>query len=358
LGEDHYVVEALLSDFPFLKEIREYVAMLKLRLEDFQHAPNLVEAAVKKVEEALAPWPSKQDVGALTSEVKILSHPMAMALVAMLDSPFAKRRFAAHEAERYAVALKNMREGQKEVLKYIMANVLGMRVRLDKYPHEFWVHFADYLKIAVNLNEPRFKLVNRLLNKGYVAVTRNEAVTLVKNGLEKLIHERLESMGRIEPPDFLSEHVNRLKRILESTRQKYSLESVRLDPSMWPPCMIALRKRLLAGEPVSHFGNFATASFMLRIGMSVEEVISIYSQRGDFDPRIARYQVEHIAGLKGSRTRYSAPSCTTMQAHGLCVEEGRLCGGVRSPMQFYRRRAKAMKGSLEHERTQPRQDGG
>jgi DNA primase large subunit len=50
--------------------------------------------------------------------------------------------------------------------------------------------------------------------------------------------------------------------------------------------------------------------------------------------------VEHIAGLKGSRTKYSVPRCATIQSHGLCVEEGRLCGGVKSPMQLYRRKAR------------------
>ncbi|MEM4280680.1 MAG: hypothetical protein QW470_01590 [Candidatus Caldarchaeum sp.] len=354
MAEDLYV-EALLSGFPFLKVVREYVAQKKLRLEDFEHAENLVKTAVKKVEEALAPWPSRQGVEVLTSEVEIISHPLAMALVAMLDSPFAKRRFAAYEAERYANLLKNIEEGQKQALHYIIANVLGMRVRVHNPPNEFWIHFADYLKIAVNLNEPRFKLVNRLLDKGFVAVTRNEAITLVKNGLERLIHQRLETMGRIEPPSFLLEHVKHLKKILETVSQKDHFESVRLDPSMWPPCMTALRNRLLAGEPVSHFGNFAIASFMLRIGIGVDEVIAVYSQRGDFDPRIARYQVEHIAGLKGSRTKYSAPSCTTMQAHGLCIEEGRFCGGVKSPMQFYRRRAKAVKGP-EGERDKPKEN--
>jgi DNA primase large subunit len=104
--------------------------------------------------------------------------------------------------------------------------------------------------------------------------------------------------------------------------------------------MQALRAKLLAGEPVSHFGNFSAASFMLRIGMTVDEVVEMYSQRGDFDPRIARYQVEHIAGLKGSRTKYSVPRCGTMQTHGLCIENGRLCGGVRSPMEYYRRMAR------------------
>ncbi|MCS6784462.1 MAG: hypothetical protein NZ581_04625 [Candidatus Caldarchaeum sp.] len=339
MAEDEYVIKALLADFPFLREIRDYVAERGLRLEDFEGNNEYVAAAVKKVEEALLRWPSKPLERFRTSDVEILSHPLAMAMIAMLESTFAKRRFAAYEAERYAAMLKNIREEQKKAIAYVASEVLGIRIREGQPPHEFWIHFADYLKLAVDLNEPRFKLVNRLLDKGYVAVTRAEAITLVKNGLEKLIHQRLEQMGKIPTPAFLADYVERLRQKLESMRQRESSAAVKLDPDKWPPCMQALRKRLLAGEPVSHFGNFAVAAFMLRTGMTVEEVMNVYMQRGDFDPRIARYQVEHIAGLKGSRTKYSVPKCETMQTHGLCIEEGKLCGGIKSPMQYYRRKA-------------------
>jgi len=337
LSVDDYVVKALLSGFPFLREVRDYVAQQGLRLEDFEGNNEYLEVAVRRVEEALRRWPARRLQPLETSDLEIFSHPLAMALVAMLDSPFAKRRFAAYEAERYATMLKNIREEQAKVVAYVMSEVLGMRIREGQPPHEFWIHFVDYLKHATPLNEPRFKLVNRILDKGYVAVTRSEAITLVKNGLEKLIHQRLEKMGSLTPPPFLEKQVERLRKLLESVHQREAAPSVRLDPDKWPPCMQALRKRLLAGEPVSHFGNFAAAAFMLRIGMTVDEVVNIYSQRGDFDPKIARYQVEHIAGLKGSRTKYSVPRCATMQTHGLCIEEGRLCGGVKTPLQFYKR---------------------
>uniref|UniRef100_A0A7C5U3P3 DNA primase large subunit PriL n=1 Tax=Caldiarchaeum subterraneum TaxID=311458 RepID=A0A7C5U3P3_CALS0 len=353
LADDDYIVKALLADFPFLREIRDYVAQRGLRLEDFEGNNEYIAAAVEKVEEALLKWPSKPVTRFRTSEVEIFSHPLAMALIAMLESPFAKRRFAAYEAERYVSMLKNIREEQKKVIAYVAREVLGFRIREDNPPYEFWIHFADYLKVAVDLNEPRFRLVNRLLDKGYVAVTRAEALTLVKNGMEKLIHQRLEKMGRIAPPPFLAEYVEQLRKKLEASRQRESTANVRLEPERWPPCMQALRNRLLSGESVSHFGNFAIAAFMLRIGMTVEEVMSVYMQRGDFDPKIARYQVEHIAGLKGSRTKYSVPKCVTMQTHGLCIEDGKLCGGVKNPMQYYRKMAmrKTSKQEKEEEKS-------
>jgi DNA primase large subunit len=342
MAEDNYLAEALLSDFPFLKEIRDYVVSTGLRLEDFEAAEDVVKEAVKRVENALKPWRGFHEDVQKPYHVKVFAHPLAMALVAMLDSSFSRRRFAAYEAERYAAMLKAMREGQRQALYYIAVNVLSLRIREGSPPHDFWIRFDDYLKLSAELNEPRFKLVNRILDRGFVGVKRPEMITLVKNGLERLILERLERMGRLEPPDFLRPYVEGLRKLLEAQRQAAGISLTPLNPESWPPCMQALRNRLLAGEPVSHFGNFTLAAFMLRIGVGVDDVISMYSQRGDFDPRIARYQVEHIAGLKGSRTKYSVPRCATIQSHGLCVEEGRLCGGVKSPMQFYRRRARVL----------------
>jgi DNA primase large subunit len=342
MAEDDILAEAQLKDFPFLKQIREYVVSRSLRLEDLQGADQIVRAAYRRVEDAIKPWRSFQENEGLSSTEEALAHALSMAIVAMLDSPFARRRFAAYEAERYAAMLKAMREGQRQALHYIAVNVLSLRIREGSPPHDFWIRFDDYLKLSAELNEPRFKLVNRILDRGFVGVKRPEMITLVKNGLERLILERLERMGRLEPPDFLRPYVEGLRKLLEAQRQAAGISLTPLNPESWPPCMQALRNRLLAGEPVSHFGNFTLAAFMLRIGVGVDDVISMYSQRGDFDPRIARYQVEHIAGLKGSRTKYSVPRCATIQSHGLCVEEGRLCGEVKSPMQFYRRRARVL----------------
>jgi len=342
---DPYFLERLMMEFPFLQQIREYVSSRGLRLEDFAD-PSMspfVEAAVSRVERALVRGiRTVPEVSRQPSEVEIISYPLSVALVAMLEDAYAARRFAAVEAERYAKILESIDRGRvRDVLHYVATQVLGMRVRLASPPYEFEVHFADYLKHATRLNEPRWKLVNRVLRAGYVALRRPEMATLVKNVLETHIESRLREVGKVGVPDFLKPYVERLKKLVEVRRWREVEVKERLSPDAWPPCMQALKQKLAAGEPISHFGNFAFAAFALSIGMQPEEVVQMYSQRGDFDNRIARYQVEHIAGLRGSRTKYTTPSCSTMQTHGLCIENGRLCGGVKNPMEYYRRKARA-----------------
>ncbi len=354
---DPYFLESLMSQFPFLRQVREYVRSLGLQIGDFADPSmsRIVEAAVRRVERSILQGVRPSRIRIIQpNEDEITSYPLAMAIVAMLASPLAIRRFAASEAERYGSLLQTVGGDRiREVMAYMASEVLGMKVELGRPPYEFRLSFDDYLKYSIGLNEPRWKLVNRVLTGGYVYVTRPEMMTLIKNGLEAMITKRLEEMGRVDVPDFLAPQVERLRKILEQMQWRRASIPAKLGPDAWPPCMQSLRNRLLAGEPVSHFGNFAAAAFMLRIGMSVEEVVEMYSQRGDFDPRIARYQVEHIAGMKGSRTKYSAPRCTTMQTHGLCIENGRLCGDVRTPIEYYRR--KAYQRTRQDESQQPTQ---
>ena len=69
----------------------------------------------------------------------------------------------------------------------------------------------------------------------------------------------------------------------------------------WAPCMVALRNRV---ADAGHFGLFSLAAYMANRGYDVNSIVDVLRVRSDFDERIARYQVEHIAGLRGSRVKY------------------------------------------------------
>lgn len=93
--------------------------------------------------------------------------------------------------------------------------------------------------------------------------------------------------------------------------------------------------KLQTGEEVSHFENFAVASYLLNKGRSIEEVLELFKNRSDFNEKIARYQVEHIAGLRGSKTKYRPPSCEKFRVLGLCVDSGKHCPKwIKNPLQY------------------------
>jgi DNA primase large subunit len=77
--------------------------------------------------------------------------------------------------------------------------------------------------------------------------------------------------------------------------------------------------------------------------MTVDNVIDLFRSISDFDERMTRYQVEHIAGTRGSRTRYVPPRCDTLRTHGICISMDEICRKVRHPLTYYRRKLKNIK---------------
>ena len=112
--------------------------------------------------------------------------------------------------------------------------------------------------------------------------------------------------------------------------------------SAMPPCMRNLLGLLQTSKHISHMGRFAMAAFLLNIGTNEEDLLKMFKSFTDFDERIARYQVEHIAGKRGSRRQYTAPNCSTMRTHGLCVNPDELCGSIKHPLSYYRRKARSL----------------
>jgi DNA primase large subunit len=93
-----------------------------------------------------------------------------------------------------------------------------------------------------------------------------------------------------------------------------------------------------SGRHLSHIGRFTLTSFLVSIGMPSEKVIELFKNISDFNERMTRYQVEHIAGEKGSRTRYATPKCDTLRTHGVCTNPDNLCRKIRHPLGYYRRK--------------------
>jgi DNA primase large subunit len=106
----------------------------------------------------------------------------------------------------------------------------------------------------------------------------------------------------------------------------------------FPPCMKQLYDKAKSGRSISHISRFALTSFLINIGMSVEEVINLFRSSSDFNERLTRYQVEHIAGERGSRTKYLPPKCSVLRTHGVCVNSNETCKKVIHPLSYYRRK--------------------
>ena len=112
-----------------------------------------------------------------------------------------------------------------------------------------------------------------------------------------------------------------------------------------PPCIKEILKSVENGENIPHFARFLLATYLITIGRDLEEIVSIFSKLPDFNEKITRYQVEHIAGRRGSGKRYLTPSCSKVQSMGFCFRD-HTCANVKSPAHYALRNRIPLKNRL------------
>jgi DNA primase large subunit len=308
----------LFAKYPFLSS-----AAPLLRI---YHITNLPQEVRSRAQERVLEAIERGEKGVLPKLdnpwIELLSFGLSRALMLYVDDDWLRRRWALAEAAR----VERLLHSETDELLLHVINDLGLKVKKE---NGRWImHFSQYLHLTKRLvTEPRWKLVNRLMDKGLVTLTRPEVIRLVREML-------YDSFVQTKPLP-VNWHPEEAKAIKEAL-QKRAAKTVAPAPSKeWAPCMVALRNRV---ADASHFGLFALAAYMSNRGYEVKEIVDVLRVRSDFDERIARYQVEHIAGQRGSHVKYRPPSCQSMKTHGLCIEDGKHCpNNIKNPLQYTNR---------------------
>ncbi len=224
-------------------------------------------------------------------------------------------KFAVREARRYREMLEN------ESIGFLRILILDFGLKAKVVEGYFKVDVVDYLRGAVRIKAEEWKLVNRRLEGGYVFLSKREFVRLLEEYLRERLSERLE-VG-IDLRVKVDERVD-----------EFELRDLGIRAECYPPCMKKILSDLRRGINVPHSARFAIASFLLNIGMDVDDVVEIFRSAPDFDEDKTRYQVEHIAGQRGRGQEYICPSCDTMRSYGNCYADDS-CSNVNHPIQYY-----------------------
>ncbi len=329
------------AKYPFLKETTEYVKKLNLKIEDLTNPSlaSVLERAEERAEEAILYTRVSRKLRNI--EVEILSFPVAVMIVIATENSFIKKRYALAEAKQ---TYQDMNLESEEKILAIARN-FGWNLVANSSPNivaEFSLSFADYIKNTTHLRDKKWKLVNRSLNQGNVYLTRNEASRLLSEEIRKHIEKRLEQKDIPSLPQSITAVADKVKklaleRIGETEMEGYPAEIMQ---TAFPPCINALFQAFTSGRHLSHVGRFTLTSFLVNIGMPPEKLIELFKSVSDFNERMTRYQVEHIAGEKGSRTRYIPPKCDTLKTHGVCINPDDLCRRIYHPLTYYRRKLK------------------
>jgi len=338
-----------MANYPFTPQAAEHVQKLDLKITELDNPEysRIVERARKRIEEAILSAVVTEQTR--NDEIEILSFPIALIIVTAAKDPSLKRRYALAEAKR---AYNILKQENKQKLTEV-AKIFGWKIKQAKtstaIPQtataDFTVHFTDYLRNTGNFRESKWKLINRNMFKGEVYLKKDEAARLLSEEVRGHVEEKLETKIELTLPQTVAKEVERLRQLFVSQKGKIRQEEMPTETVIdaFPPCIRQLYSMAPNGRHISHIGRFALTSFLINSGMPIENVIEVFRPTSDFSEKMTRYQVEHIAGGRGSRTKYIPPRCDTLRTHGICPGMDEICRKVRHPLGYYRRKLRTIK---------------
>ena len=336
-----------LAKYPFLKETARYLSPLDLQIEELisPGMSQIIDRAMERVTSAIVsltirPLISGQGIKYIIKDIEkeITSFPVALMLVSATENPLIKKRYALAEAKQATNDLSY--ETKDFVLK--VALDFGWRILFapSDSVFEFVLHFSDFLQNASHLHAAKWKLINSKLSEGNVYLNKGDVVRLLQEEVKRRIEKRLAAVSVSKYPPELSVLADKLKVIASEHigRNETEFPKVVIQEA-FPPCITVLYTAASKNHHLSHMGRFALTSFLVNIGMSPETVTELFKSFSDYNERLTRYQVEHIAGGRGSGTKYACPQCSILQTHNVCKNRDDLCKRIYHPLKYYKIRS-------------------
>jgi DNA primase large subunit len=323
-----------LAKYTFLPQAGDFISQQGISIVDLT-SPDYKKVILRAEDRVMESFRlgKVSDKSSDNREVEIMSFPVSLMLVRSTKLDHIMERYALAEAIRVEGILKQ--EKNERVIEDIFTNFLGISLERSsdsRYP-KFRISLQDYVKRAVHFHKPEWKLVNRLVVGGKVYVTQQDLIRLIREEIHDIIKLRL---GRVNIPKLPQNLDEVVKRLIASAppppRSTFTIINVK--PEDYPPCMREALNLLEKGQNVPHYGRFLMATYLLAVGKTVDDIMALFPKAPDFKASITKYQVEHIAGLKGGKTRYTVPSCKTLQTHGFCFKDPIKCYEILTPLQY------------------------
>jgi len=320
-----------LAKYPFLNETLEYIRSVGFEIDELlkpeyvdvvERAKNRILLAVKK---------GNLDNNFSDARIEILSFPIALMLVRATGMNHVMSRYALAESIRIE---KFLLQEKSDIIPIVFEKVIGVTPIEEKNNDstiriEYKIPLEEYVKRIKSFHTSNWRLVNRQINNGLVILSTHELIRILREEIYALFLNQLRSeIPLINKPE--------LKPIIDEIKSSAPLPKYRkivFSEDNYPPCVSKALEMLNSGENVPHYGRFLMTTFLINIGKNSEDIIDIYKNAPDFKESITRYQVEHIAGLKGSRIKYSVPGCNTVNVNKFCYRTIE-CGSIKNPLSF------------------------
>ncbi|MEM3431142.1 MAG: hypothetical protein QXW80_01205 [Candidatus Micrarchaeia archaeon] len=309
--------------YPFSKTAKQILSQSSFKI-DYEK----IQFAKKRIMEAL--FDEKVSVLVIgdesTYEKYLVSYPLSRMIISLFDSQV-RNKFINNEVKR---ALANITADNPDYIEEAKRVARDMDIELDGLN----ISVEKYLLYVPKTEEGR--LVFQNLKGGKILL--NEATFM--SFISEVIRQNIESGIPIPKENFPKEILSNIEQVAkeieaEVNKRREAKEKVAVmfakSTGEIAPCMAKILERARNGENLPHFARVAIASYLLKRGKSIDEVVEVFTNTPNFDEKIARYQVEFIA-KKG----YNPPSCQMMESYGLRLPECGCLGekGHRNPLQY------------------------
>jgi DNA primase large subunit len=335
------IAVADMAKYPFLPQARQHIAPIGLDYQTLVGFPHIRNRAKQRVYASFELASRLSTKRSKDSETEIISFPLAILYVAGIGDRRLIERFALFEATQVNSYLDN--EEREDVILEI-AKSFNWDIHVEPKSHTYTLHFAKYLEMGSKgrlFHDPKWKLVNRILDKGKVRLSSHDVRRLLREDVKRQIEDRAkQEIGKV--PQEIQEDIDELKAaFLKRSPQLEEFDQIiRAQESEYPPCVSDLMKRVTNGQHLSHVERFTLVTYLLHQGISVDSVVNLFSKVSDFREDKTRYQVEHLAGQKGGRTKpYTTYNCATLQTHGVCSKPtDPICRTIKNPLTYHLRK--------------------
>jgi DNA primase large subunit len=342
LGDSIPLGRSDLARFPFLPQARQIIGELDIDFVELGSLKNIVDRAKQRI---LASFALRADNPSEKVDVEIASFPVAMLVVAGVNDKTLTKRYALFEAKKMYDYLKDERDESiskiaqffkwKKITKFVAADA---ELAVLKYK----VHFVNYLSNATSLvHDPRWKLVNHQIQMGQVEVTKREVCRLLQEEIRK--HVESKAVGKMpQIPQTIQDTIDEIKaEYLKVKPHVTEIDRIRVfaEESEYPPCIRNLYDKMIKGQHLSHVERLTLVTYLLHQGISVDAITNLFAGLSDYRRDRTRYQVEHLAGKKGSGTVYKPYNCATLRTHGVCLNpDDPICKNIKNPLSYHLRK--------------------
>ncbi len=335
-------MDRLHARYPFLDDARRSVEAADVDLAALVEAGGpAVARGRKRVTRALLEGTTDpEDPRAWSDRAELLSYPIARVLVSLLDVPGAIEKYAAAEAATARTRFQEDFEAAIE-LKSTDDRRLNLNVLLDDLDlldrvvptgdNDFKIAVTAYLDLASALDADRWRLAQRPLAEGWIAVSRPEFYTLLRESIQRLVADGLPLAVPDSIADSLSDEVSVLRHQIEDLEPPIRFDTT--VPGLFPPCMRALLTRARTGEALPDRSRFSLLAFLANTGLEADEIVELCDVSDKDVATTISQQVAHLRDDDGAVM--TSPSCEVMQEYGDCVDKDELCEQIHHPLSYY-----------------------